>query len=233
MDLSGRGYYVVFYPRNAKDEVYLRALFSRLPLSIPHDISIGERTKVTNRVMFKIKAASWVSYFAKEYHVKYVRQQIDDEEEVEEDAAVAVDGAVSAAGGHAGSTAGTIGVGAATGLESDYWPSPDELLSIKSAKWFWPWVFQLGKKLARVLLLGLRMADGEGVKGDAGRETERSIHTSSIRFRDELMRFLCHAGFSTHFSRYRRRGQTVASVKGRLIRARHDGWAIEYHDHGE
>ena len=83
MDLTGRAYYVVFYPRKAKDEVYLRALFRRLPLSIPGDLSIEERTKVTDRVMFKIKKASWVSHFANEYGVKYARPQIDDEEEVD------------------------------------------------------------------------------------------------------------------------------------------------------
>ena len=232
MDVTGRAYCVVFYPRSAKDEVYLRALFSRLPLSIPDDLSIGERTKVTGRVMFKIKKVSWVSYFANEYGVKYGRPQLDDEEEVDEDeaggdAAAAGDGAAAAAGEHAGAT---IGVGAATGLEGDYWPSPDELLSIKSAKWFWRWVFLLGKKLARLLLFGLRMADGKATTGSAGRETGRSIYTSSIRFRDELMRFLCHAGFSAYFYRYRRRGHTVLSVKGRVIRARHDGWSIDYHD---
>ena len=346
MDLTGRGYYVVFYPRKPKDEAYLRALFLRLPLSIPGDASIGERTKVTNRVMFRIKKASWVRYFADEYGVKYARPQFDDEEEVDAarpslarpaslpvgraavggeakmneqtgaavlppscthspasktrsrstsnsdssgsgvgqrtcegwdscdmpaaagsrfcdecsdrcavelslsrsststsmhvdltgDHEMDVDdagddaGSDAAAGGHAGATIGVIGVGTGTGREYDYWPSPDELLSIKSAKWFWRWAFLLGKKLARQLLFGLRMADGRAITGSAGRETGRSIYTSSIRFRDELMRFLCHAGYSTYFYRYRRRGQRVNSVDGRVIRARHDGWSIDYHD---
>ena len=88
----------------------------------------------------------------------------------------------------------------------------------------------LGKKLARLLLFGLRMADGKGTTGSAGRETGRCIYTSSIRFRDELMRFLFHAGYSTYFYRYRRRRQLVRSVNGRVIRARHDGWSIDYHD---
>ena len=145
-------------------------------------------------------------------------------EEVDDDDEEVIDAA------HAGATIGVIGVGAATGLEGDYWPSLDELLSIKSAKWFWRWAFLLGKKLARLLLFGLRMADGKGATGSAGRESQRCIYTSSVRFRDELMRFLCHAGFSTHFYRYRRRGQTVSSVKDHVIRARHDGWAVEYHD---
>ena len=91
--------------------------------------------------------------------------------------------------------------GARTLMEGPVLPSPTETIStaessklvaedIKSAKWFMNWVWTLNKSHLRSILSGLRRADGcEAFNGNL-------IYTSSVRFRDEIMRVCLHAGYA-------------------------------------
>jgi hypothetical protein len=72
----------------------------------------------------------------------------------------------------------------------------DEYGVAADAKWLMQWSLSLCVRRARLLLRGLRLADGDRPgAADAG-----AIHTSSARFRDELQRLMLHAGYSTLFS---------------------------------
>ena len=83
-----------------------------------------------------------------------------------------------------------------TALSSAESPLPAE--GTDSAKWLWSWVWRrLGARRARLVLAGLRAADGDtAVESEgAGR-----IHTTSARFRDELQRLCLQAGYTTRFA---------------------------------
>ncbi len=99
--------------------------------------------------------------------------------------------------------------------------------AVKSAKWFAFWSWELNKDLMRHILAGLRRADGCEKAG------HNIIYTSSVRFRDELVRFCLHAGYSARFSSmYRESDSRGIGKNGKEIIARHDSWAVSYPDHG-
>ena len=96
----------------------------------------------------------------------------------------------------------------------------------KSVKWFWVWVWRLRKKWARLVLSGLRFADGK----EAG--DENVIFTSGHHFRDEIVRLALHAGYSPHFKLVRKAGQYsgLCPSTGEPIPAQHDGWEVSYNE---
>ena len=77
--------------------------------------------------------------------------------------------------------------------------------NIKSAKWFWYWVFKrLSGEQVRLVIEGLRQADGvskrskkQEAAGSALSGFQR-ICTSSIEFRDQLIQACLHAGYTAH-----------------------------------
>ncbi len=78
-----------------------------------------------------------------------------------------------------------------------------------STQWFWHWVWKrLGKDRLRLILRGLRVADGDQAAAQPTLVSGK-IYTSSVRFRDELQRLALHAGFTTLFSRSVREKWTV------------------------
>lgn len=94
---------------------------------------------------------------------------------------------------------------------------------IKSAKWMASWVWDLTTDMARALLAGLRFADG------CEKADRNIIWTSSMRFRDEILRLALHAGFSAHFTIQHQIGDIKSEDKeGRPIVARHTGWKVLY-----
>ena len=97
--------------------------------------------------------------------------------------------------------------------------------AIKSAKWMASWVWNLPCDLAKSVLVGLRFADG------CEKADRNLIWTSSMRFRDEIMRLALHAGYSAHFGIQHPEGTICGSdANGHPIIARHDSWKISYTD---
>ena len=69
----------------------------------------------------------------------------------------------------------------------------------KSAKWLPHWVlFQLDAQQLRLVIEGLRHADGRSV-ATAAMQAERVIRTSNVGLRDQLLQACMHAGYSAHF----------------------------------
>ena len=96
---------------------------------------------------------------------------------------------------------------------------------IKSAKWLAPWVWTLSCENARLILSGLRFADG------CEKADRNIIWTSSARFRDEILRLALHAGYSSHFTVQHPIGKiNGVDASGREIVARHIGWKVTYTD---
>jgi len=92
---------------------------------------------------------------------------------------------------------------------------------VKSAKWFWSWVWKLRKEEMRYIVEGLHLADG--VTGGA------EIFTSSIIFRDQLVHLCLLAGYSALFRcRYR-----AGANMGKDFVATADNWAVKYSDEDE
>jgi DNA-directed RNA polymerase II subunit RPB2 len=79
----------------------------------------------------------------------------------------------------------------------------------KSAKWFAAWAWRLRIELTRAVIAGLRRADGSE-SADLN-----VIYTSSVRFRDEVVRLCLHAGYAAHFFNVRRDS---------------DVWAVSYRE---
>lgn len=92
----------------------------------------------------------------------------------------------------------------------------------KSGKWLWWWVWNLNKEQAQAILKGLRMADGDEANG------ENAIFTSSVRFRDEIVRLALHAGYSAHFILKYEAGACRGEINGVPVIANHDGWRVSY-----
>ena len=98
--------------------------------------------------------------------------------------------------------------------------------NVKSVKWFWVWVWRLRKERARLVLRGLRRADGKE-KSDAN-----DIYTSGVAFRDEIVRLALHAGYSACFKLHYKKGDHRGyDAAGTAIIAQHDGWSVAYSDH--
>lgn len=103
---------------------------------------------------------------------------------------------------------------------------------IKSAKWLLWWARRrLGKALARRLIAGLRLADGDDANvARLGEDGCAVIVTSSARFRDELMQLMVHAGFSAVFHMHSDAGAHRGVVSGHAVIAHVSNWRIEYNE---
>ena len=96
----------------------------------------------------------------------------------------------------------------------------------KSVKWFWVWVWRLRRERARLVLAGLRLADGSEAQ-DAN-----VIFTSGVHFRDDIVRLALHAGYSARFNVVYKKGDHRGyDVAGQAIVARHDHWVVAYTDY--
>lgn len=82
--------------------------------------------------------------------------------------------------------------------------------TLPSIKRLPPWVWHLGRRWLRVMLHGLRLADG------AHSRELNTIFTQGIASRDDLLRLCLHAGYAAHFHRVQSTG------------ADQDCWAVSY-----
>lgn len=74
---------------------------------------------------------------------------------------------------------------------------PDDVdHNISSVKWFPPWVQSCSKEQLRLIVRGLRRADGVW---NNGKEANAVIYTSGILFRDALVHILLRAGYAAYF----------------------------------
>ena len=98
--------------------------------------------------------------------------------------------------------------------------------NVQSVKWFWVWVWRLRKERARLVLAGLRCADGSEAQDVS------CICTSGHKFRDDLIRLALHAGYSARFDvRYKAGDHRGYDAAGTAIIAQHDCWVVYYSDH--
>jgi len=101
--------------------------------------------------------------------------------------------------------------------------------TVKSAKWFASWVWSLGKIHLRSILSGLRRAFGSeaAIGCEAGKGN--IIYTSSVRFRDEIMRVCLNAGYAPRFrAEYIEGTVRGTSRHGIPIVATHTNWRVSY-----
>lgn len=97
--------------------------------------------------------------------------------------------------------------------------------NVKSAKWFASWVWKQPMENLRHILAGLRRADGIESK------QQNKIFTSSIRFRDEIVRVCINAGYSPRFGlMYTAGTNRGVSRNGKPIIATCDAWYVCYND---
>ena len=132
-----------------------------------------------------------------------------------------------------------------------------DYVKIKSAKWFWYWVLRrLDRRMLRLLLVGLRFADGDqsrelaavaklkarvaagGKSGEAAhaelKEREEAVAplvdavawTASTICRDEYLHAALRAGFTATFIRKRQKGH----VNRRGAKCKRDLWSVMYGD---
>jgi len=110
--------------------------------------------------------------------------------------------------------------------KAQYYVEPEDQImeaeNIRSAKWFWWWVWDLDKYDLRKILAGLRFADGNEANN------ENSIYTSSARFRDEIVRIALHAGYSPHYRLVYEKGAHRGIINGKNVIANHDNWRVSY-----
>jgi ribosomal protein L37AE/L43A len=105
--------------------------------------------------------------------------------------------------------------------------SHEEHDNVKSAKWFMTWVWNVDKNSIRKILRGLRRADGS--ESDNG----SVIYTSSVRFRDEIVRACIHGGYAPRFqATYLAGAERGLSRSGTPIIAKHTNWRVTYADSG-
>lgn len=100
---------------------------------------------------------------------------------------------------------------------------PAAPIGVKSAKWFAPFVWTLGLDGARRVIRGLRRADG------CWKTPVACIFTSSVAFRDEIVRLCIHAGYAPRFvCSYKAGAIRGMSRAGIPIVARHDAWRVTF-----
>ena len=87
------------------------------------------------------------------------------------------------------------------------------------------WVWRLHRARARLVLAGLRFADGQEA---ADRNV---IYTSGVHFRDDIVRLALHAGYAARFDIHYKKGDHRGyQHDGTAIIAQHDGWRVAYAD---
>jgi ubiquitin C-terminal hydrolase len=123
----------------------------------------------------------------------------------------------------------------------------DALDDCESAKWLPGWTFALPADLCRAIICGVHLADGSSAKKtleETATQTlfvHKVINTSSVRFRDELLRLMLHAGYTATFSIDYKAGANRGSSKiytnakgeqkgGRAYTATQDAWRLHYVD---
>lgn len=103
---------------------------------------------------------------------------------------------------------------------SEYKHEVPHYTKIKSGKWCWSWVWGLSQAETRYVLDGLVLADGNTTMSSP------VVYTSSVTFRDEIMRLMLHAGLSARFIRLYKKGAIRGTEKTGAIIASADAWMV-------
>ena len=238
---------------------WLRARLDALPIKYwewPSDYYGGVR------VTFCITTPSWLDFFDAEYRSHYLGGQRPAVPAPASDGADSVKRVAlsplslnyqpvrhisTASGGQPLASASSLAV--ATETETDTEKNEEE--RIKSAKWLIWWVLQCcGKEQLRLIIEGVRQADGITAPRGDGAQGGECIDTSSIVFRDQLVVALLHAGFNAHFHLNYRTGAVrgynqIGGARSRVYRpaevvgfehlydpivARADNWRVMWSD---
>lgn len=250
--------------RTRKDATYLKQLLAKAGLSrAKGEWRHGQRHE-NGVIQFYIVKASWFSYFDAEYwiHYKGGRALRDDSNgtappsgisfssEDENDSA-----STDSITAHASSVAAQLRLRdlQQRGL------SRTEVLKVKSGKWLFEWVLRrLDRRQVRLVLAGLRVADGKSsefhhqkankrnrlANGEKMHETteinavEDVIVTSSVSFREAIMRMCLHAGYSAYFVASTHVGprqiisgaDKAALETSKQAHTKHTNWCVHYSD---
>lgn len=126
-------------------------------------------------------------------------------------------------------------------------PDSVELIAPKSSKWFFSWVYQLNTEQVRNIIEGYRIADGDFA------DNNKTLYTSSVSFRDELVHLLINAGYTAFFNKkysagdirayykeYQNNDSKLCAISSYIkmtekereswkpVRANFDGWTVSY-----
>jgi hypothetical protein len=115
--------------------------------------------------------------------------------------------------------------------ETGEWPN--------SAKWIPYWAFQLGRAECEAVLRGLFRADGRSPESKRMKEQVASaerlgtdetganvVYTSSVYFRDQLLRFAVHAARSCYFTLAAKAGTKSKFKGGQVAVKQHDAFEV-------
>ncbi|KAJ2491268.1 Pre-mRNA-processing-splicing factor 8 [Coemansia sp. RSA 2050] len=99
-------------------------------------------------------------------------------------------------------------------------------------KWFFAWVLRgCAKEQLRLILRGLRMADGDEATPQNLSLASGRVGTTSIRFRDELQRVCLNAGFSCYWTLLYPKGASGdTDEQGQATISQHDHWVVSWSD---
>ena len=241
--LDGTKSSVAFGPKKKQDVPYLDALFARLPLPRLESAGRGaygyyraDKNRNNGQRAYHVVADGWWKCFAAQYGHMYTGGH----------ARTAVLAAVSG-GGYAEPAARPSNlVYAPSTPPRNVTPPKDEPVAeiattavispsqppdaedIDSAKWFWYWVWRRSPAQLRKLIRGLAMADGVSAKAltNAG----GTIYTSSVRFRDEVVRVMIHAGYSCTIAKHDDENAPTSILHGQLVVSTVASWKVHYTD---
>ena len=207
---------------------------------LERDVDFKVQQTADNRTMVRIVKPTWTAYFGGQYGHKYRHGDNDDDDDDDDDGNFRLDDGerhgrtdwtaatmrelalptnvpIVAQASPAPAPARVDAVGVpydAVSWAGGSYMAPE---GVKSAKWFWHWVWTLDKARLRRVLDGLWRAEGIWSRKD------KTIYTSSARFRDELVRVLLMAGYSARFAAH-----YVAGADRGIATAKHTSWAVKF-----
>ena len=243
---------VCFSQKKAKDVEWLDKMLPKAGLEL--HTSYRRYFRSDGTTVFQVVNDAWADLFVQEYGVKYPapstqqRARVVGNDEEPHDDEEWGEGRTTDAGAASGkrtterpeqgdtqtvskrrarnaAATAPAAAGAPVVVGDDEEPGDDEehMLKIKSAKWFARWVWSLNKEQAMLVLAGLRRADGRQAT------KENVIWTSSVSFRDEIVRLALNAGCAATFSlEYLAGEERGVDRNGKPFRARHASWRVKY-----
>ena len=179
---------------NERDHLYLLGLLARLHLEQGHHFISNESD---SQLVVRIIEPRWFRYFDNKFGGKY-------------------SDSASATASRTRASSVSVSDNSSVSMSADYSgdenddisPFKPELVEeagdvVKLAKWLPEWsLFQLDAQQLRLVIDGLRRADGGSAAAAVGKAVQGScrIRTSSASFRDQLVQACLHAGYSAYFT---------------------------------
>jgi calcium/calmodulin-dependent protein kinase I len=226
------------------DVEWLIAALKRLGLAEGDDLRVRPGASAVD---VYVHQSDWVAFFDREYGHTYGQKcgEADDREDLPrtappEDSSVATDAAglrdlvratctplAGVPNRHAAAEAAAAAAAKDAGFDFESTAAGSRLQaeSVASAKWFPAWAWQLDVRAKREIIEGIRRGDGKCA------QDKYVIWTSSVRFRDELVRMLLMAGYTARFRCEYLAGTYRGTIDGHRIVARNDSWCVMYAEH--